>query len=77
MRISLVVFILFLLCRVAYAQKEIVGKVISIADGDTFTMLINGNQQIKIRLHGIDCPEKGQDYGDGEKICILIVKSSP
>lgn len=30
-------------------------------------MLVKGNQQIKIRLHGIDCPEKGQDYGDVAK----------
>ncbi len=51
----------------AVAQKEIMGKVISIADGDTFTMLVAGNRQVKIRLHGIDCPEKGQDYGDVAK----------
>jgi endonuclease YncB( thermonuclease family) len=67
MRISFSIFLLLLLCRVAFAQQEIVGKVISIADGDTFTMLVKGNKQIKIRLHGIDCPEKGQDYGDVAK----------
>jgi micrococcal nuclease len=41
---------------------QLSGKVVSIADGDTFTMLVN-NEQIRIRLHGIDCPEKGQDFG--------------
>jgi micrococcal nuclease len=46
--------------------SQLIGKVVSIADGDTFTMLIN-NEQIKIRLHGIDCPEKSQDFGNVAK----------
>jgi micrococcal nuclease len=47
-------------------QAQLVGKVISVADGDTFTMLVD-NKQIKIRLHGIDCPEKAQDFGQVAK----------
>jgi micrococcal nuclease len=47
-------------------SSQLVGKVISIADGDTFTILV-GNEQIKIRLHGIDCPEKAQDFGNVAK----------
>jgi len=43
---------------------QLVGKVVSVADGDTFTMLVKGNERVKVRLHGIDCPEKGQDYSD-------------
>jgi len=38
-------------------------KVIHIADGDTITVLNDTNEQIKIRLNGIDCPEKAQAYG--------------
>ena len=38
------------------------GKVVKIADGDTITVLHNKTQQ-KIRLEGIDAPEKGQPYG--------------
>jgi len=38
------------------------GKVISIADGDTITILVD-NRPIKIRLAEIDAPEKSQDYG--------------
>ncbi|MDH5564552.1 MAG: hypothetical protein OEY91_13145 [Nitrospirota bacterium] len=34
-----------------------------IADGDTITVLNDSNEQIKIRLNGIDCPEKTQAYG--------------
>ena len=39
------------------------GKVVSIADGDTFTLLTSDKQQVKVRLHGIDCPERAQDFG--------------
>jgi len=37
-------------------------KVVSIADGDTLTILVDQTQH-KIRLHGIDTPEKGQPFG--------------
>jgi micrococcal nuclease len=56
--------ILFLFPIASFAQ--LTGKVVSIADGDTFTMVVN-KQQIKIRLHGIDCPEKGQDFSQAAK----------
>jgi len=56
--------ILLLFPIVSFAQ--LTGKVVAIADGDTFTILVN-KQQIKIRLHGIDCPEKGQDFSQVAK----------
>lgn len=40
------------------------GKVIHIADGDTITVLAEGHRQVKIRLYGIDCPEKRQAFGN-------------
>lgn len=43
------------------------GKVISIADGDTCTVLTSSREQIKIRLAGIDTPEKSQAYGTKAK----------
>ena len=54
--------ILLLLLLPLASFSQLVGKVVSIADGDTFTMLVN-HKQMKIRLHGIDCPEKRQDFG--------------
>ena len=42
-------------------------KVIHITDGDTITVLNDTNEQIKIRLNGIDCPEKGQAYSNKAK----------
>ena len=41
-------------------------KVIKISDGDTITML-SGKEQTKVRLYGIDAPEKKQDYGQKSK----------
>ena len=43
------------------------GRVVAIADGDTFTLLTGDKQQVKIRLYGIDCPEKKQDFGQVAK----------
>lgn len=38
------------------------GKVTSVKDGDTIEMLVNG-KPLRIRLFGIDCPERGQPFG--------------
>jgi len=42
-------------------------EVVHITDGDTITILNDTNEQIKIRLNGIDCPEKAQAYGKKAK----------
>lgn len=45
-----------------FAAETIAGKVVSVADGDTITVL-KDKEQIKVRLHGVDAPEKAQDFG--------------
>lgn len=47
--------------------SQTTGKVIKIADGDTITILLEGNQQKKLRLAEVDCPEKGQPFGKNAK----------
>lgn len=51
---------------ISYALPPIQGKVVRIADGDTITVLQN-SKQYKIRLYGIDTPEKKQDFGQKAK----------
>ena len=41
--------------------------VIGITDGDTLTVMRNGHLVEKIRLAGIDAPEKGQPFGNVSK----------
>jgi endonuclease YncB( thermonuclease family) len=43
------------------------GRIVSIADGDTVTILDAANKQTKIRLMGIDAPEKAQAFGTRSK----------
>lgn len=46
--------------------NELTGKVVSVSDGDTIRVLVN-NQQLKIRLGGIDAPESDQPFGPASK----------
>ncbi len=39
------------------------GKVTAVKDGDTIEMLVNG-KAVRIRLFGVDSPEKGQAFGE-------------
>ena len=41
---------------------ELQGKVVSVADGDTVTVLVN-KEQVRVRLEGIDAPESNQSFG--------------
>ena len=43
--------------------QSLVGKVVSVADGDTITILDRDRTQHKIRLSGIDAPERSQAFG--------------
>ncbi|MEJ6979690.1 thermonuclease family protein [Pedobacter sp. P351] len=59
--------LLLFITSLAISQETITGKVVRIADGDTFTILTEGNKQVKVRFHGIDCPESKQDFGTRAK----------
>lgn len=55
-----------LLCTTAYSET-IQGRVVGVADGDTITVLDAAKVQYKIRLAGIDAPEKKQAFGNRSK----------
>jgi endonuclease YncB( thermonuclease family) len=44
------------------ARADLVGRVVNVSDGDTLTMLVDA-KQVKVRLDGIDAPERKQPFG--------------
>lgn len=51
----------------AWGAESYQAKVIGVTDGDTIKVLRTGNEQVKIRLAGIDCPERKQPWGNNAK----------
>lgn len=64
--ICLVVLLLCFVLQNAFAEV-LIGKVVGVSDGDTITLIDAGKTQYKIRLVGIDAPEKAQPYGQVSK----------
>ena len=64
MRSLLLALLLFALP--AWAENYI-GTVVGVTDGDTLTLLDTDRQQHKVRIAGIDAPEKDQPYGQRSK----------
>lgn len=54
--------ILTILLLIILTSFTLKGKVIRVPDGDTIVVLDSTNTQHRIRLDGIDCPEKGQPF---------------
>ena len=50
----------------AVFASDFTGLVVSVLDGDTIEVLHDQHPE-RIRLNGIDCPEKGQAYGKRAK----------
>jgi len=65
-QISFIVLILLSVAGQSHAGS-FEARVIGISDGDTIKVLAGNNQQVKIRLYGIDAPESKQDYGTRAK----------
>jgi len=66
-RIGIVFLLFFINLSFVLAQAQLIGKVIRVSDGDTIVLLDKKNSQHRIRLHGIDCPERHQDYYQAAK----------
>jgi len=58
--VVLVLWLVFVPLRAA--AEQFTGKVVGISDGDTLSVLREG-KAVKVRLHGVDTPEKAQAFG--------------
>ena len=67
MKLSLLAVPLALLFAFAANADTITGQVVGVTDGDTITVLDADKVQHKIRLAGIDAPEKKQAFGNRSK----------
>ena len=61
--VCLLMLALALCSPVAANAAEIRGKVVCVTDSDTVTVLDAEKHQHKIRLAGIDAPDKAQAFG--------------
>jgi endonuclease YncB( thermonuclease family) len=68
MGISRYAVLVVALLQTALATAVVIeGRVLAIADGDTLTLLDGSNRQHRIRVVGIDSPEKKQSFGQRTK----------
>ena len=69
-RLSLIIVLSLALVLAAVSAiasaADFSGKVVGVLDGDTIEVLHQGKPE-RIRLNGIDCPEKGQAFGQRAK----------
>lgn len=63
---SLILLLNLVFCTVS-ASNLIQGQVVGVSDGDSITLLDSENRRHKIRLQGIDAPEKAQAFGQKSK----------
>jgi hypothetical protein len=62
-----------LLLTASTVFADFTGQVVLVLDGDTIEVLHNQHPE-RIRLNGIDCPEKGQAYGKRAKHAALVAR---
>jgi endonuclease YncB( thermonuclease family) len=62
----------YALCFSLAQAETLGGRVVKIADGDTVTILDESNRQHKVRLVGIDAPERKQPFGTRQHLADLV-----
>ena len=66
----LITLVLGLLLALPARSAEMTGRVVGIIDGDTIDVLMPGLQVVRVRLAGIDAPERGQAFGTVAKAAL-------
>ena len=68
-------FLLFFSIPPLVLAATLQGKVVKVADGDTITIMDDSGNKHRIRLGGIDAPEKDQPYGKESTQSLLELTS--
>ena len=55
------------------SAAEFTAKVIKVIDGDTIDVLTDDKETIRVRLNGIDAPERGQPFGKDATIFLGLI----
>ena len=63
----IIVFILLCIAHSLVLADTLTGRVVRVTDGDTIVVLDSAKAQHKIRLQGIDAPERKQAFGTKSK----------
>ncbi len=64
---TLLCFTMVLFLAPFATANTLTGKVVKVADGDSITVLDSTNTQHRIRLQGIDAPERKQAFGNASR----------
>lgn len=68
------ILLIILLLLIPLPARAFPARVVAIADGDTITVEpLNGGARIKVRLHGIDAPERGQPHGEAARVHVFAI----
>ncbi len=63
----LIAFLILLLISIRLPAETLTGRIVGVSDGDTLTLIDAEHIPHKIRLSGIDTPEKRQPFGEKAK----------
>jgi endonuclease YncB( thermonuclease family) len=56
-------FVIIFILSICFVRADFTAKVLRVVDGDTVHVVNKAGKKFKVRLTGIDAPEKNQPYG--------------
>lgn len=68
----IILVLISMITTINLSAEVLVGKVVRVSDGDTFTILLANHKQVRVRMYGIDAPEikGGQPYSQASRACL-------